>query len=72
MFIKVTGTTTGSLGGFYIGAISVTPVPEPSTWTMIAAGVMLLGFRSVARRVRSPLEMPGRGRSRRPASVHFS
>lgn len=72
MFIKVTGTTTGSLGGLYNGAISVTPVPEPSTWTMIAAGAMLLGFRSVARRVRSPLATRGRGRSRRPAPVHFS
>jgi hypothetical protein len=55
MFILLTGITEGSLGGLYNGAISVTPIPEPSTWTMLAAGVMLLGFRSVARRVRSSL-----------------
>ncbi len=44
MYLTVNGVSTGTLGGLYSGAISVTAVPEPGTWAMFATGGMLLGF----------------------------
>ncbi|MEI7968807.1 MAG: FxDxF family PEP-CTERM protein [Betaproteobacteria bacterium] len=44
MYLTVGGVGNGSLGGLYSGAISVTPVPEPATWAMMATGAILLGF----------------------------
>lgn len=44
MYLTVNGVSNGSLGGVYNGAISVTAVPEPGTWAMLATGGMLLGF----------------------------
>ncbi len=44
MYLSVSGITNGSLGGIYNGAISVSAVPEPGTWGMLATGSVLLGF----------------------------
>lgn len=47
MILSVTGIGTGSLGGLYSGAISVSnvaPIPEPATWGMMTTGAILLGF----------------------------
>jgi PEP-CTERM motif len=43
-YLFVTGATSGSLGGAYNGAISVTAVPEPETYAMMLAGLAALGF----------------------------
>ncbi len=48
MYLTVGGNSTGTLGGIYNGAISVTAVPEPETLAMMLAGLGALGF--VARR----------------------
>jgi hypothetical protein len=45
MYLLVSGLTTGSAGGLYSGAISVTPVPEPEVWAMMLVGAGLVGFR---------------------------
>jgi hypothetical protein len=44
MFLVVDGITNGSLGGLYSGAISVSPVPEPTVWAMMLGGLGLLGW----------------------------
>jgi hypothetical protein len=40
----VTGTTAGTAGGIYAGALSAAPVPEPRTWLMLLAGLGLVGM----------------------------
>jgi hypothetical protein len=45
MYLNVAGFTTGSAGGLYSGAISVSPVPEPEVWAMMLVGAGLVGFR---------------------------
>jgi len=45
MYLHVSGFTTGSAGGLYSGAISVSPVPEPEVWAMMLVGAGLVGFR---------------------------
>jgi hypothetical protein len=45
MYLNVSGFTTGSAGGIYSGAISVSPVPEPEVWAMMLVGAGLVGFR---------------------------
>ena len=40
----VTGTTAGTAGGIYAGALSTAPVPEPNTWLMLLAGLGLVGL----------------------------
>ncbi len=40
----VTGTTAGSSGGIYAGALAAAPVPEPQTWLMLLAGLGLVGM----------------------------
>jgi len=47
-YLQVFGVTTGSLGGIYTGAISITPVPEPETFAMLLAGLGVMG--AIARR----------------------
>ena len=44
MYLMVQGSATGSLGGIYNGAISVSPVPEAETWAMMAMGLGLVGL----------------------------
>jgi hypothetical protein len=44
MYLSVVGLANGTLGGIYNGAISVSAVPEPGTWGMLATGGLLLGF----------------------------
>lgn len=45
MYLSIGGIATGTTGGLYSGAISVTPVPEPEVWAMMLIGVGLVGFR---------------------------
>ena len=40
----VTGTTAGSAGGIYAGALTAQPVPEAETYAMMLAGLGLVGF----------------------------
>jgi len=40
----VTGTTAGTSGGIYAGALSAAPVPEPKAWLMLLAGLGLVGM----------------------------
>lgn len=49
-YLQVTGTATGAFGGLYAGGISVTPVPEPEAWNLLAAGLAMLGFMAFRRR----------------------
>ena len=54
-YLNIAGITTGTAGGLYSGAISVTPVPEPETWAMLLAGLgivaLKLNRRSNARKI---------------------
>ncbi|MBK1682881.1 FxDxF family PEP-CTERM protein [Rhodoferax fermentans] len=51
-YLNIYGSTVGTLGGGYSGAISVTPftapVPEPETFAMLLAGLGVMG--AIARR----------------------
>ena len=40
----VSGTTAGTSGGIYAGALSAAPVPEPRAWLMLLAGLGLVGM----------------------------
>ena len=40
----MTGTTAGSAGGIYAGALSAAPVPEPKDWMLMLAGIGLVGM----------------------------
>jgi len=40
----VTGTTAGTAGGIYAGALAAAPVPEPQTWLTLLAGLGLVGL----------------------------
>lgn len=42
-YLKITGTTSGALGGAYSTAIAVL-VPEADSWAMMLAGLGLVGF----------------------------
>ncbi len=57
-YLKVTGTATGNAGGLYTLGMIAAPVPEADTWTMLAAGLGLLGWR-FARRQDSAKKMDG-------------
>lgn len=46
--LDVLGTATGSKGGQYNGAITISPVPEAETYSMMLLGLGLIGF--IARR----------------------
>lgn len=50
----VTGTTAGTAGGIYAGALSATPVPEPKDWLLMLAGIGLVGM-MVERAKRRPV-----------------
>lgn len=53
MFLYVTGLTTGSAGGIYTGAISVTAVPEPENYAMLLAGLGVMGAIALRRKKKS-------------------
>lgn len=40
----VTGTTAGTSGGTYLGALSAQPIPEPKQWMLMLAGAGLIGL----------------------------
>lgn len=40
----VTGSTAGTTGGTYLGALSAQPVPEPREWLLMIAGIGLIGL----------------------------
>ena len=46
----VTGTTAGTAGGIYAGALSAQPLPEADTYGMMLAGLGLVGFMISRRR----------------------
>jgi len=52
-FLKIAGTTSGVFGGLYNGSISVTAVPEPENYTMLLAGLAVIGTIAVHRRNRA-------------------
>jgi PEP-CTERM motif len=51
--LNVLGFATGSQGGFYAGGLiaQTAPIPEPETYTLMLAGLGIVGF--IARRRRS-------------------
>jgi hypothetical protein len=50
-FMKVAGTGTGAAGGTYGVDLTVSPVPEAETYSMMLMGLGLMGF--IARRRRA-------------------
>lgn len=40
----VSGTTAGTAGGIYAGALAAVPVPDPQTWLTLLAGLGLVGL----------------------------
>ena len=46
----VSGTTAGTAGGIYAGALSAQPVPEAESYAMMLAGLGLVGFMVSRRR----------------------
>jgi hypothetical protein len=49
-FYEVTGTGTGTNGGFYSLSSAITPVPEPEVLTLMLAGLGMVGFMTHRRR----------------------
>ena len=43
-YYEVTGTGTGSLGGFYSITSTVSPVPEPQTYALFVGGLVGIGY----------------------------
>lgn len=41
---NIVGTASGSLGGIYQIQMATAPIPEPSEWMMMLAGLILVGF----------------------------
>jgi hypothetical protein len=51
--LQISGTVLGSKGGSYNGLMSVSPVPEPETWSMSLSGLVAVGFLAMRRRAKS-------------------
>ncbi|MBI2780078.1 MAG: FxDxF family PEP-CTERM protein [Gammaproteobacteria bacterium] len=49
-YMKITGTPTGSNGGMYVLGAVAAAIPTPETWTLVTAGLGLLGWRHTRRR----------------------
>jgi hypothetical protein len=52
-YYTVTGTANGAVGGAYSFIASAAPVPEPSTYALMIAGIGAVGFMAMRRRERS-------------------
>ena len=55
-YLGVNGSATGTNGGVYSYAIAAVPVPEAGTWTMLLAGLGLIGIQ-LRRRNRGVLRL---------------
>ena len=42
-YLHITGNADGFSGGMYAGGINISTVPEPGTWNMLFAGLLILG-----------------------------
>lgn len=49
-YLQISGLADGTKGGYYAGAIEISPVPEPGTWTTLLAGLAMFGFMAYRRR----------------------
>jgi len=49
-YYQVTGTATGAAGGVYNFLATAAPIPEPETYTLMAAGLGVIGFLAMRRR----------------------
>jgi hypothetical protein len=48
--LQIRGTVSGTAGGSYAGVLNLSPVPEADTWTMLLAGLCMVGFMLSRRR----------------------
>lgn len=49
-YLQVSGVTNGLFGGIYAGGINVSPVPESDIWSLLVAGLAMIGFMAFRRR----------------------
>jgi len=49
-YLQVSGNANGVGGGVYAGGINLSPVPEPSLWSSLVAGLAVIGFMAYRRR----------------------
>lgn len=57
--LEVSGDVVGKFGGSYVGALSISPVPEAAEWTMLVTGLGFVVFVAVRRRRNSAGELSG-------------
>jgi hypothetical protein len=43
-YMTVTGQFTGTSGGWYLGSVNVSPVPEAEVWALFLGGLTFIGF----------------------------
>jgi len=47
---EISGTGSGTKGGYYSGLLDIAPIPETEAWAMMLVGVGLMGYWSRRRR----------------------